>query len=327
MIKHWSPAQLATLRRLRAGFIAGTADAADYWRSAEEVALYDATFGERIGWKWDAVIRELARRGWRPQSRAVLDWGCGSGIAGRRVLAAWPQFDVLAVRDRSPLAQRFAAEKARAVFPGMVVEAVTPLAADSLLVVSHVMNELADGHLAELQRLALQAREIIWVEAGTHEGSRRLCEVRDALLPHAFRVVAPCTHSARCGMLAPANARHWCHHFGAPPPEAFQDARWAEFGRELGIDLRSLPYCFLVLSRDGVAQTAGFSRIIGEPRVAKGYTRVLSCHETGVGELMLQKRDSPDLFRALHKGREMPIYRWSLEAGRIISGVSLVAPP
>src|SRR5687767_12126966 len=83
MIKHFTLPELAALRRIRERFLHGTAGDADYWRVPADVALYDSTFAERIGWKWDAVLGELRLRGWRPRSRRVLDWGCGSGIAHR----------------------------------------------------------------------------------------------------------------------------------------------------------------------------------------------------------------------------------------------------
>jgi hypothetical protein len=78
-MKHWTPGQLTRLRVLRERFLNRTAGAEDYWRTAEDLALYDATFADRIGWKWDAVLRELTLRGWAPRSRHVLDWGCGTG--------------------------------------------------------------------------------------------------------------------------------------------------------------------------------------------------------------------------------------------------------
>ena len=83
---YFTPAEIATLERLRGRFLAPDTRAGDYWRSEEELALYDSTFGERIGWKWDAVLSELSVRGWQPQGRRLVDWGCGSGIASRRVL-------------------------------------------------------------------------------------------------------------------------------------------------------------------------------------------------------------------------------------------------
>jgi ribosomal protein RSM22 (predicted rRNA methylase) len=319
-MKHWKSEELATLRKLRERFLTGRAGEADYWRSEGDLALYDATFAERIGWKWDAVLRELAARGWQPRSRTVLDWGCGSGVAGRRVLARWPQIESLALHDRSPLAVWFAMEKARALYPGVrVSKAEAHLASETLLVLSHVINELPSSVYARVLDLVRQVNEVIWVEAGTHADSRRLIEVRETLRAE-FTPVAPCTHRASCGLLAPKNAVHWCHYFAAPPSSVFQDARWAEWGREMGIDLRSLPYSFLVLERNAPSGPASFSRVIGEPRERNGYLKVLSCQEEGVEEFMLQKRDSPSLYREIRKGEGMPIYRWSLKAGKIVGG-------
>lgn len=319
-MKHFDATQIAALKTLRARFLDGSAGARDYWRSEEELALYDSTFGERIGWKWDAVIRELRQSGWSPRSQRALDWGCGSGIAGRRSLAAWPAFSSLALHDRSTLALRFAERAALREFPAVRVERLKAAEPDSLLLVSHVANELNAPALETLLRLAVRVREIIWVEAGTHADSRRLGEIREQLRARGFSVIAPCTHQAPCGMLAPENERHWCHNFAAPPPEAFRDGRWAEFGKELGIDLRSLPLSFLVLSRDAVPLAPGSSRVIGEPREAKGFLKVLSCQAEGVGEFMLQKRDAPELHRELRKLPEVPIYRWMLERGKIVGG-------
>ncbi len=327
MIKYWNLPELTALRRMRERFLAGTAGAQDYWQRPEDLALYDRTFGERIGWKWDAVLRELAARGWQPQSRHVLDWGCGSGVAGRRALAEWPQLESLALHDRSPLAMRYAADKARAGFPNVRLDrAAATLPPDTLLVLSHVISELPARDLALLLDLARQAREVIWVEAGTHVDSRRLIAVREALLGE-FAAVAPCTHQRVCGLLAAKNAPHWCHHFAAPPSEIFQDARWMDFGREMGIDLRSLPYSFLVLERPRAIarEPEGLSRIIGEPREATGYLKVLSCHAAGVADLVLQKRDAPALHKALRKGRAASVQRWEMRDGKIV-GSATFAP-
>lgn len=317
MTKHFTKIQLVALNRMRERFLKGTAGAQDYWRFEEDLALYDSTFGERIGWKWDAVLRELRLRGWTPASRTAIDWGCGTGIADRRVLAEWPQIKSLALHDRSPLALRFATDRAQQTFPSVEIRRFEKVEPNTLLLVSHVANELPPAALDQLLALAAHAREIVWVEAGTHADSRRLIDVRERLLSCGFSVIAPCTHQAACGMLAPENGQHWCHHFAAPPPEAFRDARWAEFGKEIGIDLRSLPYSFLVLSRDAATLAPGFSRVIGEPREGKGHLKVLSSQAEGVAEFMLQKRDAPELYRALRKGPEVPVYRWEIERGKI----------
>ena len=324
MIKYFSPHDLKTLRVLRERFLAGTAGAADYWQSPEHLELYDSTYAERIGWKWDAVLDELRLRGWRSRCTRILDWGCGTGIAHRRVLTTWPQFTALALHDRSPHARMFAAEKARREFPKLDVTwgapTVTP---ETLLLVSHVINELPEAELKRLVELASAAGEVIWVEAGTHLDSRRLIGVRERLRD-TFTPIAPCTHTARCGMLTEENAPHWCHHFARPPSAIFQDARWAEFAREIGIDLRSVPYSFLVLARTPT-MPAGFSRIIGEPREAKGYARVLSCQAESVAEFVLQKRDMPEIFRAFRKGSFQPVYRWTMVGDKITAAEPLAS--
>ncbi len=313
--------ELAALAALRARFLDGSNAGGGYWKNEAELALYDGSFGERIGWKWDAVISELKLRGWRPAAKHVVDWGCGSGIAGRRVLDAWDGFESLTLTDVSMKAMRFAEARARETFPGLGVRTTangTAAVVGSLLLVSHVVNETDESAALRLVTAARRASEIIWVEAGTHADSRRLISVREDLRGE-FDIVAPCTHAARCGMLTAENAAHWCHHFATVPAEASRDARWAQFGRELGIDMRSLPYSFLVLTRrdSGPAHTPGFSRIIGRPRDEKGYYDVLSCSEEGVEELVLQKRDAPALSKQLRKGRADPVQRWTRDGRHI----------
>ena len=313
--------EVAALAALRARFLDGSNAGGGYWKSEADLALYDVSFGERIGWKWDAVLGELNARGWRPAAKQAVDWGCGSGIAGRRVLATWDGFESLTLTDVSPLAMRFAEARARESFPAMRVR-VKPDAADavagSLLLVSHVLNETDEDSVHRLIAAARRASEIIWVEAGTHADSRRLISVREKLRGE-FDIIAPCTHAARCGMLVPENAAHWCHHFATVPSEASRDARWAQFARELGIDMRSLPYSFLVLARRGAQpeMARGYSRIIGRPRDEKGHFEVLSCAEEGVEELTAQKRDVPELSKRLRKGRAGAVQRWTREGKRI----------
>src|SRR5438128_2670052 len=127
----FTKAELSALAELRARFLDGSNAGGGYWKSEAELALYDASFGERIGWKWDAVLGELKARGWRPTAKHFVDWGCGSGIAGRRVLAAWEHFESLTLTDVSPLAMRFAAARAREFFPNLHLR-MTANAADAV---------------------------------------------------------------------------------------------------------------------------------------------------------------------------------------------------
>lgn len=255
----WEEIDWPALDRLRDRFLSGTAAGAPYWQTADDLANYDFTYAERIGWKWDQVLRELRLRGWRPRGGTILDWGCGSGIAARRVLSAFgaEAFEQLIVWDHSPLACDFAAGAAERAFPGMRVLQGTPGLLGGtdrigLLVLSHVLNELPPEARDALRLLAVRADAILWVEPGTHDVSRQLGGFREQLRGAGFRVVAPCTHENECPMFALGRDRDWCHFFAPPPAEIFADSNWVKFGHRAGIDLRSLPYAFLALDRTGL---------------------------------------------------------------------------
>lgn len=329
----WTDLDWKALDRLREGFLGGGAARGPYWQSPSDLASYDFTYAERIGWKWDHVLRELRLRGWQPRARTVFDWGCGSGVAARRVISFFGagHFDALTVWDHSPLAADFAADRAQREFPALRVAHATPglLASTEpigLLLVSHVLNELPPDALAALRTLTLRAECVLWVEPGTHAVSRQLSALRDELRS-AFHVVAPCTHELGCPMLAAGNERHWCHFFAPPPGEIFADSNWVKFGQRAGIDLRSLPYCFLALDRAPLATDAeGLSRVIGRVEHFKPYARLLNCDAVGLAELELPKRAAPALFKQLERTKAPLVYRWQREGEKIAGGEPLGQP-
>lgn len=336
----WNEIDWRALDRLRAGFLDGGAAHGPYWQSAADLASYDFTYGERIGWKWDAVLTELKLRGWSPPANSpVFDWGCGSGIAGRRVIGAFgaKNFPSLRLWDHSPLAGDFAADAASRAFPSLDVAVATPGFMSGsepigLLVISHVLNELPESGLAELLALCRRATAVVWVEPGTHAVSRQLGSLREDLRSH-FGIVAPCTHTHACPVLAPENARDWCHHFAPPPSEIFANPDWVKFGQRAGIDLRSLPYCFLALdrshARDGATPAYvgpdGWSRIIGRPEHFKPYARFLNCDATGLAELTLPKRADPALYKQLDRTKAPLVYRWRRDGDEVSGGEALAA--
>lgn len=326
----WTKLDWAALDRLRDGFLHGGAAAGPYWQSESALASYDLTYGERIGWKWDHVLRELTMRGWSPPENAtVFDWGCGSGIAGRRVIAHFgtERFSALQLWDHAPVAVDYAEKRARAAFPQLRTEAVTPgfLQGDGpigLLLISHVLNELSTDALASLRSLIMRAQAVIWVEPGTSEVSRGLGAIRDAVKAD-FHVVAPCTHQGGCPMFQAGHERHWCHFFAPPPSEIFANSDWVKFGQRAGIDLRSLPYSFLALDRRKVAQPTGISRIIGRPEHFKPYARFLNCDASGLAELTLPKRANPALFKELDRTKRPLVYRWQRSGETVSDGSDL----
>jgi ribosomal protein RSM22 (predicted rRNA methylase) len=179
-------------------------------------------------------------------------------------------------------------------------ESAPPRSVDVLLI-SHALTEQPEPFA-----LPCEAEVVIIVEPGTREVAGRLVALRERLRGE-FHVVAPCTHQAACGMLAAANARHWCHHFAPSPPEVFMDGDWARFAKLAGIDLRRLPVSYLVLDRRAVP--TGGMRMIGRPRVYKAHALVLGCDADGVRERRVEKRSAPDLYRQLKKGQAESLWR------------------
>ncbi|MFZ1054408.1 MAG: small ribosomal subunit Rsm22 family protein [Opitutaceae bacterium] len=323
---NWTELDWKSLMAHREQFLGARAGQGPYWGSASDLANYDATFGERIGWKWDAVIEELRMRGWTPPAGTVLDWGCGSGIASRRVIGAFGagSFKSLLLWDHSALAEDFACGRARDLFPGLEVASAGPdfiRGRDpiGLLVVSHVLNELEASALEEIAALVARSSAVLWAEPGSRDTSRSLGLVRERWI-HEFRVVAPCTHSNACPILGPGNERHWCHHFAPPPPAIFADSNWVKFGQRAGIDLRSLPYSFLALDRAWTPPDGGLSRVIGRPEHFKPYVRLLNCDAGGLAELSAAKRDCAGLCKELGKTKKPLVYAWERDGANIRSG-------
>ena len=321
---NWETLDWEVLDRLRETFLAGQQAPGMYWTSLEDLANYNFTYAQRIGWKWDAVIDELKRRGWTPPGGTLLDWGCGSGIASRRVIASYgaEHFEGLRVSDHSGHAVQFASATAREFFPELKVTTGVGEGRIGTLVISHVLNELNEAGGRALREVIDRSDAVIWVEPGTYADSRSLIMMREALRAQ-FHIIAPCTHQATCGLLAQANERHWCHHFATTPPGIMGDSDWVKFAHSAGIDLRSLPYSFVVLERRGLRENGGgmpadgCSRILGEPRVYKGYAKVLACASDGVSELELQKREAPQIYKAFKDGTPTPLWRWEVDGVRI----------
>jgi len=333
----WETLDWSALDRMRGGFLSPGSPNGRGWTSISDVANYDFTFAQRIGWKWDAVLAELAARGWTPPSGEILDWGCGSGVAARRVIE-WlgpGLFKRADLFDRSPLALEFAVRRTRELLPDAEVCALRSDPATSgnsigLLVISHVLNELDPPSRSRLLDLARRAGAVLWVEPGSRAESRDLSAMRDELR-NDFTVVAPCPHQSACGMLAPENEPHWCH-FRAPVPKGvLAHGGWVRFGQQAGIDLRSLPYSFLVLERTGVRETtpglpaSGCARVLAGCRFYKGYARLITCRAGGVEDLELQKRTAPRHFKALNRGESGLFWRIEAADKRILS-IDALAP-
>jgi hypothetical protein len=169
-----------------------------------------------------------------------------------------------------------------------------------VLLVSHVLDELDERGQAALSGWIERSRAVVWVEPGSARSARALGTWRENLRG-TFEVLAPCTHQAACGALG---REAWCHSFARPAGEVFTEGKWAEFARELGIDLRSLPYSFLALARPGCFELAGGpnARLLGRPRPTRGRVEFELCRVEGVESLDFLQRTDKRLYKELAEG-------------------------
>lgn len=317
---NWEALDWSILDRLRQAFLHGEAATGPYWRDSNDLAHYDFTYAERIGWKWDHVLYLLQTRGWTPPKGPLLDWGCGSGVAHRRVMSAWPDCTTtLQLYDHSLLAENYSRSRAEATHPDLPASSWDRRIAPAILVISHVLNELSEDDRTELREALAAATTVIWVEPGTSVVASDLVHWREQLRED-FSLVYPCPHQRACGLLN--TTQDWCHHFAPPPGEVGADANWVKFGQRAGIDLRSLPYSALVLDRRPVTTAAPqypatLGRIIGRPRVAKPYARFLGCDTTGVSMRELPKKTAPPLVKKLDRPSSPRLLDWIDQDGKL----------
>jgi hypothetical protein len=303
--------QWQKLRALRKFFLSSQPNVRSYWDD-ETLALYDQTLAVRIGWRWDTVVKQLLLLRWQPSAKVLLDWGCGSGMAARKVLGAFPHFEQAYLMDLSPRAEQYAAKSIQEKFPAVSVRFGIP--ETFCLVLSHVTGELNDEAEERLATIIDRASSVIWVEAGSRELSRKLVLWRERL---GWPVVAPCTHRQPCGMLLPENRAHWCHFFAQPPPETFMSAEWAELANQLEIDHGALAYSYLVLDRSEAKYIPGLARSIGSTRVYKACAKLQLCDSAGLRDVEITKRDLPDLWRSLKKGWSPDLVRVEAEGSPV----------
>lgn len=278
------------------------APAPAYWGDPEALRLYDEVFAARIGWKWDAALDEALERFAAPlEPRTIVDFATGTGVAAARVLERIPAPERVVLVDRDAGAREFARERLAADFPGVEFEARDSVGAArfDLALASHVLDELDAEEERVLEGLLRGARAVLWVEPGSKRTSRRLSAARDRMLDE-FEPVAPCPHRERCGILAEDRTRDWCHFFARPPAEVHTTARWTQIGKELRLDLRSLPYSFIALDREAPRPAPG-RRVLGRPRLQRGRALIDLCGPEGVESTQLLQREHKDLFKAIKK--------------------------
>ncbi len=311
------------IQKLRQLFIKATQGefrSGPYWKDLEELRLYDESLGKRILWKWEAVFREFPVLGLETPQGKVLDFGCGAGVVGEALSTSFPDFSPTEffISDHSSLALKYTQEKLQKWNPKILENGSTQ--SWDWVFVSHVLNELNDHSRLQLLNILKRSRNVFFVEPGTLKDFQKLAWLRESLRSE-FTVLAPCTHSNVCPL--EKSSKDWCHHFAEVPSVAFQSREWSQIQKDLKIDLSSLPYSYLLLSRDNKSSALNRkSRLLGSVQQLKASSKLLVCDsQSGVRELELFKRDNPALYKALKKGHVKGLIEAEVDAatGRLRS--------
>lgn len=300
--------QKERLRRLRTLFIDQSLDRRaelSYWRNKEDLLIYDRTLASRIRWKWQGVLSYIEDLGWNwPESLRLWDWGCGTGAASIAVVeGASAAIRHVYLSDRDHKAVHFAKEALHNIIGSQPcgISVTTPREPEStplLLLVSHVVNELDELGQADLEKAVNASDLVLWVEPGSKESSQALVKLTERWR-NPFYVLAPCPHQLPCPLLSEHRGKDWCHFFVKPPSWIFQDADWALFAKELGIDLRSLPVSFrFMVKKSFLDQHKSQLQVpeggvsVGRPRIRKSGAQLWWCASDGTfTECQINKKD------------------------------------
>lgn len=296
------------------------------WSGQRSFDLYDAFFGKRIANKWSSALDLLNLR---PESKFlkqwllsqkepvyVWDWGCGTSRASRTFLKSLDLDNELflnkirlAVSDHDPSVESMAKAILQHEFPSLnLIHHNQIKLGQSVILISHVLNELSSSQAIALSDVVSRSGWVFWVENGTKLTSRHLSSIRNKLR-HTHDILAPCISQNSCSAIEGKPHSDWCHFFADLDSDYFTNPIWAEFSKELGVDLRSLPFSFFIAKNKSIE----FQKLdadffeesvirLGRARVNKGFAKVLTCDfEARLGEIEYAKRSNPELFKQLKK--------------------------
>lgn len=319
------PNDIASLERLRTIFLQSSDQASvstdsqgvpQYWREAKDLDLYDRYFGKKLRQKWLAVGEEIKDKWAGLKETTWVDFGAGTGRATRTFLEMFPPPTKIHLIDHSPVALEWLKNHFNSHYPNIEVSTSQTLQDAPLgcqVLVSHVINEINKTIREALLHYLEKAESFVWVEPGTSEHSRELIRSRNSVLTNLkvpFKILGPCPRGViDCPLIRASETTHWCHSFATTDAEDHQDSDWVSTMRSLGVDIRSSAYSFIA-AHLGVGRTLGSflgppeTRVIGKPRVYKGYVKILCCDKRiGVEEFRFQKRESSKIFKEFKEDR------------------------
>jgi ribosomal protein RSM22 (predicted rRNA methylase) len=244
------------------------------------------------------VVAEVAALmpGFAPSS--LLDIGSGPGTACWVAIEKWQSLKQIAQCEQdATFAQSAVSLNAASELPSLasarllrMAERTLPLEETAdLVIASYMLAELPLDAMAETaKRLWTRSKQLlILIEPGTPQGFQRLRIVRDHVLSWGSHVIAPCTHHLAC----PMAGDDWCHF-----KVRLSRSRQHMHAKAAIVPFEDEPFSYLVLAREGVAQSA--ARVVAAPSVTKIETRLRLCADGKMEDLAIPARDKPTYKRA-----------------------------
>ncbi len=305
-------------------------DVAGLVQPASDLAARSLFFTVADAAKIAIPLSELASRSLLPKGERwrVLDLGAGAGAMGLGVLSFAADhhpgiaLDIDAVDVDEAALQIYSAALQRLPHQSLELgtSSITCRGASTaqlevaessydLVLLGSMLNELPAADATKLAKRAMTALRpggaVIIIEPALRETSRRLHEIRDALLASGTHIFAPCTRTqAPCPALL--DERDWCHEDrpGVLPNRARQLAQ------STGLRDGGLKFSYLVARHEPDAlveatDTGEALRVVSQPQRSKGQRSCFACGQKGRLRVRLLKRNRSDrnrLFERAHRG-------------------------
>ena len=223
----------------------------------------------------------------------LLDVGAGPGTALWAAADAWPSLQrahlvegSAAIRDQGKTLTE--AASVPAAWAASDLEGEFEAEPSDLVTAAYVLNELSDAGRARLaERLwGLTRGVLLIVEPGTSGGWARLMEVRAQLIGLGAHILAPCPHALACPLAPPdfcrfsrRVARTRLHRLVKVGEAGWEDET------------------FIYLAAARFPPRALGSRVLAEPRAAKGRIDLKLCEPQGTARARVVTKRDPAAWR------------------------------
>lgn len=227
------------------------------------------------------------------QPKTLLDAGCGPGGGSWAAAEAWPSLERIVWFDASApfldLAKRLAADAPEAIQNAEATRGdltAGAFATADLVMASYALAEIAPPAQADLvNRLWTACNGVLaLIEPGTPAGYARILSARDVLIAAGAQIVAPCSHTSACPLVAP----DWCH-FSVRLPRS-RDHRLA---KGADVPFEDEKFAYLLAARPALGAQAASARILARPKAGKPGLSFKLCGAEGVEMRFVPKRDKP----------------------------------